>query len=264
MIMFWDAALLTRFGLSFSNLYCHILYQIIKEWLTASRLDAQHLLWKLHKGYELHPTIPITSDMKIAEVGTGTGWVVIFSLQRYLSSPKWLQTSNSVWIFDVARQLPPSVHLFGFDISNAQFPPKKLWPQNVSLGVLNSLAKPPPSLAGQFDVVHLRMWASNLRGKDTSILISHAKSLLSMSYFNQQLEFAKCYWRSYRAWRVHSMGGSRLGTSACGRAQSRRIWAANQRNIWKSRPRLQVSYHSIVCYQSCLLNLCDNVAGCLV
>ncbi|KAJ5873461.1 uncharacterized protein N7473_013334 [Penicillium subrubescens] len=115
------------------------------------RLDAQHLLWKLHTGYELHPAIPITSDMKIAEVGTGT----------------------AIWLFDIARQLPPTVRLFGFDISDGQFPPKKLWPQNFSLGILDSLTKPPASLAGQFDVVHLRMWASNLRGKDTSILISH-------------------------------------------------------------------------------------------
>jgi hypothetical protein len=37
-----------------------------------NRLDAQHLLWKLHRGYELHPHIPVTEYMKIAELGTGT------------------------------------------------------------------------------------------------------------------------------------------------------------------------------------------------
>jgi hypothetical protein len=37
------------------------------------RLDAQHLLWKLHTGYTLNPKIPISPDMRIAEVGTGTG-----------------------------------------------------------------------------------------------------------------------------------------------------------------------------------------------
>ncbi|KAJ5086211.1 hypothetical protein N7532_010982 [Penicillium argentinense] len=120
------------------------------------RLEAQHLLWKLHKGYELHPQIPITDNMKIAEVGTGT----------------------AVWIFDVARQLPSSVQLHGFDISNSQYPPKELWPKNVSLGLLDSLSDPPMSLAGQYDMVHLRMWASNLRDSDTSSLIRHVKCLL--------------------------------------------------------------------------------------
>jgi len=37
------------------------------------RLDAQHLLWRMHLGYLLHPDIPITKGMKIAELGTGTG-----------------------------------------------------------------------------------------------------------------------------------------------------------------------------------------------
>lgn len=37
------------------------------------RLDAQHLLWKLYNGYTINPDIPISADMKIAEIGTGTG-----------------------------------------------------------------------------------------------------------------------------------------------------------------------------------------------
>jgi hypothetical protein len=38
------------------------------------RLDAQHLLWTLHNGYTLNPRIPISPGMKIAEIGTGTGY----------------------------------------------------------------------------------------------------------------------------------------------------------------------------------------------
>lgn len=37
------------------------------------RLEAQHLLFKMHNGYALNPKIPISSDMRIAEIGTGTG-----------------------------------------------------------------------------------------------------------------------------------------------------------------------------------------------
>ncbi|RSL63004.1 hypothetical protein CEP53_004597, partial [Fusarium sp. AF-6] len=49
-----------------------------------SLLDAQHLLWKLHNRYTLHPAIPKSDHMKIAEVGTGTG----------------------IWLFDLAQDLP--------------------------------------------------------------------------------------------------------------------------------------------------------------
>lgn len=80
--------------------------------------------------------------------------------------------------------MPSSVQLHGFDISGDQFPLKELWPQNVSLGLLNSLTEPPEALFEQYDVVHLRMWASNLRQSDTLSLINHVKTLLSMISFH--------------------------------------------------------------------------------
>lgn len=51
-----------------------------KNWLWRSndistRLDAQHLIWKLRNKSVLNPKIPVTPDMKIAEIGTGTGYV---------------------------------------------------------------------------------------------------------------------------------------------------------------------------------------------
>lgn len=58
----------------------------------------------------------------------------------------------------------------------ATSPPKELWPQNVTLDQLDSLVDPPTSLAGQYDVVHLRMWASNLHGSDASSLIRHGEA----------------------------------------------------------------------------------------
>jgi hypothetical protein len=45
--------------------------------------------------------------------------------------------------------------------------------------MLDSLTDPPDALVGQFDVVHLRMWASNLQENDTTPLIRHVKQLLS-------------------------------------------------------------------------------------
>lgn len=163
-------------SIRFVSLFLFYISQVQKQ-LTRIRLDAQHLLWKLHTGYELHPQIPVTSDMKIAEVGCGTAYV--FVLYQNLSQSASSLTSRRMWLFDVARQLPPTVQLHGFDISNSQFPPKELWPKNVTLGLLDSLVDPPTSLAGQYDVVHLRMWAGNLSGSDALSLILHVKRLLS-------------------------------------------------------------------------------------
>ncbi|PMD14435.1 hypothetical protein NA56DRAFT_651001 [Hyaloscypha hepaticicola] len=131
-------------------------YPLGRDVSDSIRLDAQHLLWRMHLGYILHPQIPITKGMKIAELGTGTG----------------------VWILDAARCLPSTVELHGYDISNYQYPPRKFWPRNVTMGILDSLTDPPPQLVGQYDVVHLRMWASNLKGNDTSPLLEHVKKLL--------------------------------------------------------------------------------------
>ncbi|KAI1124964.1 S-adenosyl-L-methionine-dependent methyltransferase [Nemania abortiva] len=120
------------------------------------RLDAQHLLWKLHMGFVLHPSVPIKENMKIAELGCGTG----------------------IWLLDLAQELPSTVQIHGFDISNKQFPPSFLWPGNVSFSLLDSLDEPPPSLTEQYDVIHVRMWASNLRSKDAGILIQNVRRML--------------------------------------------------------------------------------------
>jgi hypothetical protein len=71
------------------------------------------------------------------------------------------------------------VELHGYDICGGQFPAKELWPQNLKLGSLVSLTNPPNALVGQYDVIHLRMWASNLQENDITPLIRHVKQLLS-------------------------------------------------------------------------------------
>lgn len=45
--------------------------------MIVDRLDLQHYLWKDQTGYLLHPSIPLSSiqNVKIADVGTGTGYV---------------------------------------------------------------------------------------------------------------------------------------------------------------------------------------------
>ncbi|KAE9372486.1 hypothetical protein N431DRAFT_466731 [Stipitochalara longipes BDJ] len=93
-----------------------------------------------------HPLTGLIDGMRIAEFGTGT---------------------CRVWLFDASRNLPSNVELHGYDLSENRFPAKYLWPENVALGILGSLTESPSNIASQYDVVHLRKWASNLQGIDT-------------------------------------------------------------------------------------------------
>lgn len=41
-------------------------------------LDAQHLLARMQFGYLLHPLNPVREGMKIADIGSGTGYALLF------------------------------------------------------------------------------------------------------------------------------------------------------------------------------------------
>ncbi|GKZ33777.1 hypothetical protein AbraIFM66950_003813 [Aspergillus brasiliensis] len=132
-------------------------YFLRRDRCEAVRLDAQHLLWQLHAGYLLHPEIPRKDGMVIADLGAGTG----------------------IWALELAPHLPQNARIVAYDIADTHFPAKEYWPANVSFGQLDSLSPEiPESLVGQFDVVHLRMWAFIIRDNDPSALVRHASRLL--------------------------------------------------------------------------------------
>ncbi|GKZ24956.1 hypothetical protein AbraIFM66951_011814 [Aspergillus brasiliensis] len=132
-------------------------YFLRRDRSEAVRLDAQHLLWQLHTGYLLHPEIPRKDGLAIADLGAGTG----------------------IWALELAPNLPQNARIVAYDIADTHFPAKEYWPANVSFGQLDSLSPEiPESLVGQFDVVHLRMWAFIIRDNGPSALIRHASRLL--------------------------------------------------------------------------------------
>ncbi|KAJ5913046.1 hypothetical protein N7504_001929, partial [Penicillium tannophilum] len=121
-----------------------------------TRLGSQHLLWQLHMKHLLHPEVPVKDDMAIADIGAGTG----------------------IWAVELAAQLPPSARVVAYDITDAHFPTPEYWASNVKFDHLDSLGDIPESLVGQFDVVHLRMWAFIIRDNDPSPLIQNVAKML--------------------------------------------------------------------------------------
>ncbi|KAL7824065.1 S-adenosyl-L-methionine-dependent methyltransferase [Trichoderma gracile] len=131
-------------------------YVLGRNFVESVRLDGQHFLFRLQNGYTIDPRIPIGPDTKIAEMGTGTG----------------------IWLLDVAAQVPSTVQLNGFDISDEQFPDRSSLPNNMNLSVMDAFADVPEKHRGKYDVVHMRLWCAVVQGGDPSALIRHATQLL--------------------------------------------------------------------------------------
>lgn len=89
----------------------------------------------------------------------------------------------SVWLVDVAQQVPARTKLYGFDLSSAQFPRSEWLPSNVKLIAQDALAEVPSEWHGKFDVVNMRFVLA-LVGSEAKYkkLISNIRLLLSKSH----------------------------------------------------------------------------------
>ncbi|KAL2042758.1 hypothetical protein N7G274_004517 [Stereocaulon virgatum] len=132
-------------------------YYLGRDYVSSSRLNLMHYLWKDVLGYSIHPDIPVqdSEDFRIADVGTGTG----------------------IWLIDLSRQLH-SARLDGFDISTDQFPPKQWLPENMSLHTLDILKPIPEEFKGKYDVVHARLLLPLVKNNDPTPVLKNMFSLL--------------------------------------------------------------------------------------
>ncbi|KAJ6032171.1 hypothetical protein N7540_002903 [Penicillium herquei] len=84
-----------------------------------------------------------------------------------------------IWATEIApHDLPPSARVTAFDVADTHFPAQEYWPPNVTFDLLNLFQDIPTSLVGQFDVVHIRLWAFIIRDNDPSLLIQNAAKML--------------------------------------------------------------------------------------
>ncbi|KAH8783454.1 S-adenosyl-L-methionine-dependent methyltransferase [Diaporthe sp. PMI_573] len=121
------------------------------------RLDEQHYITTKILGFLVHPNIPIASStLKVADIGTGTG----------------------VWLFDVAKILPLTCQLTGYDITSSAFPPPQTWPLNVSFKIQDMLLPFPASDIGTFDVVVARFTSSATTRAEWARTIENLMTLL--------------------------------------------------------------------------------------
>ncbi|RYC55499.1 hypothetical protein CHU98_g10712 [Xylaria longipes] len=111
-------------------------YVFTRDYLDRNRLNLQHYQWVALFGYHIHPHIPPPGPQhRIADVGTGTG----------------------VWLMDLSARLPATVQLEGLDVSLEATTPREWLPSNVSYREWDIKQEPPEDLAGQYDIVHIRL-----------------------------------------------------------------------------------------------------------
>ena len=135
-------------------------YTLGRNYFASARLNVQHHLWSETFGYLLNPTIPLNQpNLAIAEVGTGTG----------------------IWLLEIDRRLPtPAALLCGLDIAGDQFPRPEWLPSNAKFLEHDAFepSGPPPELAGQFDVVHIRLFIAIIKDNDPTGLLAYCRKLL--------------------------------------------------------------------------------------
>ncbi|KAI1076814.1 S-adenosyl-L-methionine-dependent methyltransferase [Whalleya microplaca] len=131
-------------------------YILGRSFSANARLNLQFFLWK-DGGFTLHPNIPANTDnLRVAEIGVGTG----------------------IWLVDLARHLPSSAHIDGFDVDLTQSPPKEWLPLNVSLHNVDCLAPLPEHLLGQYDIVHVQLFHLAVHNNDPAPIIRNLVRLL--------------------------------------------------------------------------------------
>ncbi|KAH8585610.1 hypothetical protein B0O99DRAFT_530396 [Bisporella sp. PMI_857] len=130
------------------------------------RLNLQHFWNQLSLGYQIHPDILFDAHARIADIATGTG----------------------IWPLALSRSLASTVQIDGFDISDAQFPPKKWLPANVTLDTLDILEPIPDQFLGKYDVVNIRYFALSIKNSDHLGVLKSLISLLKPGGYLQWVE----------------------------------------------------------------------------
>lgn len=152
-------------------------------------LNRQHeFLLEVYGNNLIHPSIPTENLQSVADIATGTGYVLLSILM--ISIGQWSNELNlyRIWLRDAAtvlctRNCNPSspYYLHGFDISSAQFQPVPTQTNaEISFSIQNCLESFPVEHHGRYDLVHVRLLVGALRKNEYHLAIKNIFDLLSM------------------------------------------------------------------------------------
>ncbi|KAL4941976.1 hypothetical protein BDV06DRAFT_193277 [Aspergillus oleicola] len=130
-------------------------YVLIRSDAESERLERQFNAWQANIGYLLHPSILQHDYMRIADVGTGTG----------------------IWLRELAKTLPPTAQLDGFDLSDSMFARVNL-PANINFYHQNLLEPFPEEFLDKYDVLNVRVMVVALSSEEWGLAVRNLMTLL--------------------------------------------------------------------------------------
>ena len=130
-------------------------YMLNRGYTAACRLNYQYYLWKQALQFNTHPSIPISGDLQIADIATGTG----------------------IWLLDLHQEFP-FARLDGFDIDISNAPPPQWLPENVSIHRWSIFDTVPAHLHGKYDIIHLRLLILVVQNSDPTAIIRNVSRML--------------------------------------------------------------------------------------
>lgn len=148
------------------------------------RLTAQHLLWKDHIGWNLHP-----SALSPIPASNNTGKAILHSSPSHPLAVADIACGNGLWLLQESQSptYPPHTTFTGFDISPSQFPSPSTIPSSVTFTVLN--ASHPSLIPSQyhsaFDIVHVRLLMGSITGPSPIHFLQSFLTLLRPGGFLQ-------------------------------------------------------------------------------
>ncbi|KAJ5221119.1 uncharacterized protein N7469_010006 [Penicillium citrinum] len=144
-------------------------YLLARDQTESERLEKQHFFFMaLLRNQIIQKSIPRDNLVSIADIGTGTG----------------------IWLQEVAKVLPsPQLDLQGFDISDAQFPPRHRLRvsenSEIGLHVQDARKEFPPEHHGRYDLVHIRLLTAGMKAEDYKHVVKNVRSLLKLNGYVQ-------------------------------------------------------------------------------
>lgn len=145
-------------------------YILTRNFLSSARLTYMHKILTTRQGYLLHSTIASSLDLDASRSSSG---VQILDLAA----------GNGIWAVDLAQFLADRkrpAHITCLDISDAMFPPKQSWRENMSFGTWSIFGDVKDEYIGRFDVIHIRFIVSVLFQdiKRRDVVIENVKKML--------------------------------------------------------------------------------------
>lgn len=141
-------------------------YMLGRSYAAASRLNFQYYLWQESLHFDIHPSIPVAKEARIADVATGT----------------------AIWPIHVARE-NPTAQLDGFDINLSQAPFKQRLRSNITLRTWNIFEDVPKDLVSIYDFVHVRLLVLVVQRSDPKSIIRDLLRMLKPGGYIQWDEF---------------------------------------------------------------------------